>query len=189
MYKDTKLNYAQFNTAIKRIANILNHRPVSVQRTKNDTNDADFLVPLTPNQLLIGNNGTDPPSDYADVQDPHASRTFIDELERAWWYQYKVQYFHSLLPTRKWADKQRNMIAGDIVLIQYSSKSVPGTYRLGKVKDVEVDEDGLVRTCTVVYKLIKPVTEVNRNTVKDVVTKEIRAAVQRLVLILPHEEQ
>ena len=189
LYKDTKLNYAQLLTAIKRIANILNHRPVSVQRTKNDTNDEDFLVPLTPNHLILGNNGTDPPSDYVDVQDPHASRTFIDELERAWWYQYKIQYFHSLLPTRKWADKQRNMIPGDIVLIQYASKSAPGTYRLGRVKDVEVDEDGLVRTCNVVYKLIKPVNEQNRNTVDDVVTKEIRTSVQRLVLILPHEEQ
>ena len=189
LYKDTKLNYAQLLSAVKRIANILNHRPVSVQRTKNDTNDEDFLVPLTPNQLILGHNGTNPQRNTKEIHDPHASRTFIDELEQAWWYQYKVQYFHSLLPTRKWFNVQRNMSVGDIVLIQYASKSAPGTYRLGRVKSVEVDADGLVRTCSVMYKLIKPVTEHNKDTVKDVVTKEIRISVQRLVLILPHEEQ
>ena len=104
-------------------------------------------------------------------------------------YQYKVQYFHSLLPTRKWLEKKRNMNVGDVVLIEYSSKSAPGTYRLGRVKSVEIDEDDLVRTCTVSYKLIKPVTEKNKNTVGDVVPKDVRVPVQRLVLILPIEEQ
>ena len=82
------------------------------------------------------------------------------------------------------------MCPGDVVLIEYKSKSLPGTYRLGRVRDVEVDQhDKLVRTCTVVYKLIKPITDINKNSINDVVTKEIRVPVQRLVLILPVEEQ
>ena len=94
------------------------------------------------------------------------------------------------MPTRKWTEAQRNMHVGDVVLIEYKSKSLPGTYRLGRVKGVEVDErDNLVRTtCTVLYKLVKPITEKN-DTVADVVTKEVRVPVQRLVLILPVEEQ
>ena len=171
LYKDTKLNYAQLLTAVKRIANILNHRPVSVQRTRNDTNDEDFLVPLTPNQLILGHNGTNPPPNTEEIHDPCVSRTFTDA------------------PNAKWFNVQRNMSVSDVVLIQYASKSAPGTYRLGRVKSVEVDNDGLVRTCSVIYKLIKPITEHNKDTVKDVVTKEIRISVQRLVLILPHEEQ
>ena len=160
-----------------------------MQRTKTDRNDEDFLYPLTPNMLLTGRSGSEPPKDYTNVQDPDQCRTFVDELEQAWWYQYKVQYFHSLLPTRKWIESRRNMKVGDVVLIQYSSKSAPGTYRLGRVKQVEIDTDNLVRTCTVVYKLVKPVNEKNMNTVGDVVSKEIRVPVQRLVLILPIEEQ
>ena len=74
-------------------------------------------------------------------------------------------------------------------MIEYKSKSAPGTYRLGKVIKTETDNDGLVRTCTVLYKLVKAVTKDNHNTVKDVVSKEIRVPVQRLVLILPVEEQ
>ena len=82
------------------------------------------------------------------------------------------------------------MCPRNVVLIEYKSKSLPGTYRLGRVSDVEVDErDNLVRTCTVDYKLVKPITDANKNTVKDVISKEVRVPVQRLVLILPVEEQ
>ena len=45
IYKDTRLNYAELLCAVKRISNILNHRPVSVQRTMSDANDEDFLAP------------------------------------------------------------------------------------------------------------------------------------------------
>ena len=189
LYKDTKLNYAELNCAVKRIANVLNHRPLSVQRTKSDGQEVDFLSPLTPNMLVTGRTAGGPPKDCVEEDDPNVCLSFVHELERAWWYQYKVQYFDSLVPTRKWLDQQRNMKSGDVVLIEYKSKSMPGTYRLGRVLSVEVDDDGLVRTCTVTYKLVRPVNENNRDTVDDVVTKEIRVPVQRLVLILPVEEQ
>ena len=82
------------------------------------------------------------------------------------------------------------MCVGDIVLIEYKSKSFLGSYRLGRVTNVEVDVTvGLVRTCTVKYKLIKPVSKNCRNIFKDVTNKEVCLPVQRLVLILPVEEQ
>ena len=114
----------------------------------------------------------------------------MEELERAWWYQYKVQYFTSLVPTQKWLKAVRSMCVGDIVLIEYKNKSFPGSYRLGRVKDVEIDpSDDLVRTCTVLYKLIKPASKNSRNIFKDVISKEVRLPVQRLIIILPIEEQ
>ena len=98
-------------------------------------------------------------------------------------YQYKVQCFDSLAPTRKWIDAKRNLSIGDIVLIQYSSKSAPSTYRLGCVHDIEVDTDGLVRTSTVQYHLCKDGAKSNY------VRKEVRLPTQRRVLILPIEDQ
>ena len=189
LYQDSKLTYAELHCAVKRIANVLNHRPVSVQRTKTDAPDVDFLMPLTPNMLITGRTVSGPPRDMIDSDDAHVRFSYVEELERAWWYQYKVQYFDSLVPTRKWLDAKRNISVGDIVLIEYKSKTAPGTYRLGRVLAVEVDDDGLVRTCTVQYKLVKPVTMDNKNTVEDVVSKQVRVPIQRLVMILPVEEQ
>ena len=174
LYNDTSLNYAELLCAIKRIANILNNRPISVQRTKTDTQDEDFLHPLTPNMLiLMGNSGINPSSVVnPDDEDPRVRISCIAEIERAWWYQYQVQYFQSLIPTRKWIKEQWNMCPCDVVLIKYKSKTLPGTYILDRFNAVEVDEiDKLLRTRTVVYKLIKPITNSNKTSVSDVVTK------------------
>ena len=86
-------------------------------------------------------------------------------------------------------ERKRNVTPGDVVLIEYKSKSAPGTYRLGRMLNVEMDDDNLVRTCTVSYKLIRPITARNRDSFTDVVSKELRVPVQRLVMILPIEEQ
>ena len=85
-------------------------------------------------------------------------------------------------------EAQRNISVGDVVLIKYSSKTVPGTYRLGRVVAVEVSHDDLVRTCTVRYTLFKK-DPTDRNSMADAIRKEVRVPVQRLVLILPVEEQ
>ena len=154
LYKNAELNYAELYCAVKRIANILNNRPVSVQRTKPFSEDEDFLSPLTPNMLITGRNNSSPPSNIETIdEDPHVRKSFIDDLEASWWYQFKNQCFHSLLPTRKWIEAKRNLAPGDVVLVQYASKTVPGTYRLGRVLSVEIDNDSLVRTCTVRYYL------------------------------------
>ena len=81
------------------------------------------------------------------------------------------------------------MCEGDIVLIQYSSKSKAGDYRLGRVVSVEIDPDSMVRTVTVKYSLIQHLPEKERSSYKGVTVKYIRVAVQRLVLIVPVEEQ
>ena len=83
--------------------------------------------------LITGRSGDAAPCDYQDTVEPDVRSSFIAELEEAWWYQYKVQYFDSLIPTRKWIDTHRNMAVGDVVLIMYTSKSMPGTYRMGRV--------------------------------------------------------
>lgn len=192
LYSKTRLNYAELSCAVKRIANVLNDRPLSVQKSMKQYPDADFLSPLTPNMLITGRSGSRAPLqrdiDYDEL--PQDRLTFVEELELAWWCQYKVQYFSSLVPTQKWVNAKRNICVDDIVLIEYKGKSAPGTYRLGRVKEVEIDpRDNLVRTCTVIYKLVKPSVKNVRDIFKDITSKEVRVPVQRLILILPAEEQ
>ena len=82
-HTETRFNYAELNSAIICISNILNDRPLSVQRTKSDAQDEDFLCPLMPNMLLTGRNATGCPVDYTEVSDPQLRKSFIDELEAA----------------------------------------------------------------------------------------------------------
>ena len=85
--------------------------------------------------------------------DPRARKSYLEDLECAWWYRYKVQYFDSLIPTRKWNIVKRNICVGDVVLIQYASKSSSGTYHLGRKINTELETHVVVRKCTAKYGL------------------------------------
>ena len=77
------------------------------------------------------------------------------------------------------------------MLVSYTDKSKTGTFRLGRVDKIEVDEDGLVRTCVVQYRLVRSDLPKEDMMIyfKGLKCKSIRVPVQRLVMILPIEEQ
>ena len=81
--------------AVKRIANVLNDCQLSVQKSSNPYPDADLLSPITPNMLITGLSGSrasvERDIDYDEL--PRDRLTFVEELELAWWYNYKVQCF------------------------------------------------------------------------------------------------
>ena len=189
-YGDKNLNLQEFITAVKRVANVLNSRPVYAVMGPTGGADPDFIQPLTPNMMLTGRTTRNMPArQYEDTSEPLVRLAYVTELEKLWWGQHKVQDFLSLVPTMKWTEQRRNTAPGDIVMIQYSSMSKAGSYRLGRVILVETDSDNLVRTCVVRYSLIQHLSPKERLQYKGVTRKLIRVAVQRLVLIVPVEEQ
>ena len=81
--------------------------------------------------------------------------------------------------------RHRNLQPGDICLLLYESKIV-ANYRLCKVIKAVPSDDGQVRTVTVGYLPRKALRQVVYHPVP-LQSKEV--AVQRLVLIMPVEEQ
>ena len=136
---------------------MLNSQPISARYgPRHSDSDPDYLELITPNMLLTGRTGVDlPMRDYSVDDTPGRRLAYRQELEEAWWQQWKIQCFDSLLPTKSWTEESRGVKVGDIVLISYADKSKTGTYRVGIVQQVETDQDGLVRTCEVGYRLIR----------------------------------
>ena len=87
-------------------------------------------------------------------------------------------YFPSLIIRQKWHTSKRNLQKNDIVLLQEANQ-IRGTWNLGKVSEVYPGKDSEVRNVDVKYKL--------NNNSHDFTT--VRRAIQRLVVILPVEEQ
>ena len=140
--------------------------------------------------LLTGRcNEEIPIRDYDLTMRPLGRLHYVQELLAAWGEQFKVQNFSSRVPTQKWQEEKRNIRIGNIMLLSYETKSKAGTYRLGVVVEVELEEDGLVRTVFVTYSLLREVPEAERLEYKGITKKTIRVPVQRLVLIVPVEEQ
>ena len=189
-YGSKSLTFHEMETALKRAASILNSRPVSAICCRKGGVDPDFITALTPNMLLLGRANCDAPlKNYEDSETPLARLQYIAEVESLFWHQFKVQDFHNLVPTKKWRVEKRNMRKGDIVLIMYTGKAKSAEYKLGRVVAVEVDPDQLVRTCLVRYSLVQNMPKEERDSYKGVTVKHIRVAIQRLVVILPQEEQ
>ena len=193
MYKESGMNYAELQSVFKTIASVLNSRPISARYgPKQAEADPDYLEVITPNMLLTARSGVDLPiREYSDEDKPSKRLAYKEDLENSWWNQWKVHCFDSLLPTQSWHQKRRGVKPGDIVLVSYPDKSKTGTFRLGRVDKIEVDEDGLVRTCVVRYRLVRSDLPKEDMMIyfKGLKCKSIRVPVQRLVMILPVEEQ
>ena len=93
------------------------------------------------------------------------------------------QGFPTLLPYYKYKDSKRhqNLQVNDVCLIKYETK-VASTYRLCRVSKLMHSEEGIVRTVEVQLgnrKLSK----------KNPPVKNLVTAVQRLVLLVPADEE
>ena len=190
LFKGKVMRLLEMQAAVKIVASVTNSRPISAWYGPKGGDDPDYLTAITPNMLLTGRANTEiPVRDYDETSRPLVRMQYVQQVVTEWWNQFRVQNFSSLVPTQKWQEERRNIEVGDVVLVQYSSVTKPGSYRLAKVVSVEQDEDdGLVRTCTVVYSILAELGIDEMLEYKGITRKERGVLVQRLVLILPVEE-
>ena len=134
MYGDRGFTQQEFTTAVKRIACVLNSRPVHARMGPTGGVDPDFIEPLTPNMLLLGRSDCHQvPRHYEDTSNATERLAYVCEVEKAWWNQFRCQAFSSLVPTQKWDQEKRSICAGDVVLIHYTGVVKSGEYRRGPV--------------------------------------------------------
>ena len=139
--------------------------------------------------LLTGRANLEIPCRSYDTSDkPLVRLRYVEDLVSQWWHQYMAQNFSSLVPRQKWFHGQRNMQVGDVVLLQYTGKCKPATYRLAVVVQITVDTDGLVRTVIVEYSLLDEVDPLEKLKFTGITKKKLEVPLTRLVIILPVEE-
>ena len=182
------LNFHELDALFHQVAKILNSRPIGVRYFTDDNFHA-----ITPNDLLLGRSAGPRkeqeavlPTDIIEVKDPRQALSAHEELCDRWWAEWSQVAFPLLVPRRRWAKEHRNLCIGDIVLLKYDSKVSKGRYRLARVTQVHPDSVGRVRTVTVGMRprqaKEKPLPYKPKIT-------EFEVGVQRLVVILPIEEQ
>ena len=163
-------------TAFFEIANIINSRPIGIV----SGSDPEFPSPITPNDIILGRASSDVPQGPFDEKGSKNVATrfkFIQNLVGQWWTRWYQTVFPSLVPSYKWLQRHRNVKVGDVCLIRYRNE-VRATYRLGRVQQTKLGEDGHVRTVVLKYKL--PTEKVFRT---------VTRPVQGIAVIVPMEEQ
>ena len=182
------LNFAELETALMRVAELLNRRPLAVRTF----GESDFH-PVCPADLLLGRiygykpqpeEGVEPGQD--DIQLPLRQEK-TEALVEIWWQRWTSAAFPLLCPRRHWTQLHRNLEIGDIVLLKHDKALGKGEYRLGRVTKTLPDSDGTVRTVMIAVRK-------RRGAVKEAVREcrlgleEFPMAIQRLVVIQPAGE-
>ena len=155
-----KLTFEEFSTILTQVEACLNSRPLTSMSTADD----DGIEVLTPGHFLIG-------KPLAALPDPSFSYRSISllrrwhlcqNLVRHFWQRWCKEYLSIINRYNKWHNPTRNVVVGDIVMLQESG-TVPTKWPLGRVIETHPGKDNLVRVVTVktaqgIYK--RPVSKV-----------------------------
>ena len=181
---DIKITYSELITLLAQISYTINCRPIGVFGG-NDLKEE--MQPITPNMLLIGRSDMDCKVPEYDMDTALPKRTaYVKNLVDKWWSSWIKQVFPQLILCKKWRNQVRNLEVGDICLLFYPG-SLTGKYKLVKVVEVHPDNEGKVRTVSIIYKK-RNKKEKSEEIFKNSIVKE-KVGVQRLILIQPISDQ
>ena len=169
-------SYGELNTVLAEVAIIVNSRPIGIKgRTENVQEE---LHPITPLHLMLGRGSVDPPQMVEVGADLPRRLTFLEQVKREFWNKFKQLVFQGLDRSYKWRREHRDMRVGDVVLLKQETTAL-GTYKLGQISKVFYSpSDDKVHKVLVQYK--------NAN---ESVFRETERPIQKLVLVVPVEEQ
>ena len=174
---DTRVTPLELQTVFTETSNICNERPLGLS---NPRDDGSYDI-LTPNNLLIGRSINVLPDDTKLSSDLGVTDRYriVNHVTTVFWEKWCKEITPQLIFRQKWHEKTRNLSVGDVVMICEPSQ-IKAKYKLAIVETVHTSNDGCVRSATLRYSNIKG-ERCTRTTVK--------RSVQRLVLIIPIEEQ
>ena len=168
------LAFSELQTVTFEVSNIMNERPIGRHPTSPE--DGQYLCP---NDMLFGCATSRVPQGPF-LTEVSNRRRFELVQNIAYWKQIVRDYFPSLIIEQKWHTCIRNIQVGDMVLIQ-DNNAITGNWKLGKVVKTKIDDDGLIRNCSIKYTP-------NNDLSVDTKLVTIQRPVQRLVVVLPVEE-
>ena len=136
------LNDESFRTLLCEAEAVINARPL----TTDTLHDPLSLKPLSPSDLLTKKSKVvqPPPGSFtsADVYSRKYWRR-VQHIINEFWVRWRKEYLLQLQQRSKWQDKKRNLVVGDVVIV---NTEVPrNEWPLGLIKTVFPDENGNVR--------------------------------------------
>lgn len=164
-----RLDDESLRTLMCEVEAVVNSRPLTFI-----SSDPDDLEPLTPNHLLTNKPTVVlPPPGNFQREDVYMKRRWrrVQYLTNLFWSRWKTEYLTTLQQRQKWQRPKRNLVVGDVILIK-EDNAPRNSWSMGIVEETEQDKQGLVRAVEVRTK-----------------TSRLRRPINKLVLLLPKEEQ
>lgn len=177
------MTFPELQTVLYEVSNLVNERLIGRHPTSPE--DGAYLCP---NDILLGRSSTKVPNGpFNESADPRKRFYFIQNVVDAFWSRWPRDYFPSLLVRQKWHTCKRDVMVGDIVLIQ-DSNQIRGKWKLGRVIAANPGKDGKIRKVTIQYKNPAPNEKVGIYKGRGYST--IERPVQRLIVLVPfHDDE
>jgi len=163
------LDEESFRTLMCEVEAIINSRPLMTV-----SDEPDDLAPLTPNHILTSKSTVVlPPPGNFQKNDVYMRRHWrrVQYLANLVWSRWKKGYLVLMQKRSKWRHLQRNLVVGDVVMLR-DENAPRNVWSLALVEQAEPDGQGLVRSVVVRMP-----------------GATLRRPINKLVLILPKEEQ
>lgn len=153
MFDGLKLDILQYETGFLQTSNELNNLPTFLGA---GTKDYDQIDLITPNRLILGRNNSRSPIGSATLEKPKRLLKQMEQVKKAWWDVWKSEMLSEFIPgNSKWTKTGRQPKVGDIcIFLKKGSESAIGSnvWKIGRVVEVEVSKDGLIRNVIMEYK-------------------------------------
>ena len=152
LHPGVELSYPELVTLLARISYSVNSRPLGLANISQSSQQEDYMLPLTPNHMLLArSSNVSPPMEYSGEDKFCARLAYVAQVEKDWWDRWIKQVLPTLFSYKRWKSKQENFEVGDLVMLQYPGH-FKDDYCIAKVTKAVPDDDNLVRKVTVSYK-------------------------------------
>jgi hypothetical protein len=142
---DRRMSSSSFRTLLYEVMAIINSRPLSVENLEDPCSGA----PLSPNNLLThkSNIVTQPAGDFSKL-DYRKQWRAVQHYANLFWNRWRSEYLSAQQSRQKWKSSKPNLKVNDVVIL-HDDNAMRTEWSLGKVVDVCVGCDGLVRSVKV----------------------------------------
>ena len=152
LHPGVELSYPELVTLLAKISYTVNSRPLGIANISQTSQQEDYMMPLTPNHLLLARSSNISPSLEYSGEDRFCARlAYVAQVEKEWWDRWIKQVLPTLFSYKRWKSKQKNIEVGDLVMLRYPGQ-FKDDYCIAKVTKAIPDDDNLVRKVTVSYK-------------------------------------
>lgn len=155
--KEQLMDEESLPTLMCLVESIINSRPLTT--VSDDVNDFEAL---TPNHILLLRSGNVVPFDKMVKEDSYRRRwRHVQYIADVFWQRWLKEYLPSLQQRTKWQTTRANLKQGDVVMV-LDERHVRGSWPLGRILEVQLAPDGLVRSALVktrATQVVRPVTK------------------------------
>ena len=162
-----RLKFSEMLTVMYEAAELVNERPIGQHPSHPDEGY------LCPNDLLLGRSSNEVPQGIFEHHANNKSRFFfVQSVVNNFWRRWTREVFPNLVIQKKWHTESRNLMKGDVVLVQ-DINAVRGSWKKAVVCDLKPSKDHRVRRVVISYR--SPTG----------VHIEVERPIQNLVLLVP----